>query len=332
MTCTSTPIPGHRSHARLKVRRVGITHFEEAEREQAEIGHLQSAWTYLGDEAGSVTVGVNRIQVGDGGWATPLHEHGREEEIFYVLAGRGRCLFGEHDFEVGAGDCAVFLPGEGAHTVCGVEGLDVLAFGMRAEDESPRFPRQGLSRVGDRAVETMPGAQDGIPIQWLREAELGAPDLAEQPGPRPESVVSVSDVEPRLWDRRRVAARRRDLGRRAGSRRTGLKHIEVAPGKAAAPAHCHSMEEEIFVVLEGDGMLVLGEEEVPVRPGHVIARPAATGVAHTLCAGEQGLTFLAYGTREPGDVCYYPRSNKIAFRGVGVIGRLERLEYWDGED
>ena len=29
---------------------------------------------------------------------------------------------------------------------------------------------------------------------------------------------------------------------------------------------------------------------------------------------------------------YYPRSGKISFRGVGVIGRLEQVDYWDGED
>jgi hypothetical protein len=31
-------------------------------------------------------------------------------------------------------------------------------------------------------------------------------------------------------------------------------------------------------------------------------------------------------------MCFYPRSNKISFRGLGVIARVERLEYWDGED
>ena len=40
---------------------------------------------------------------------------------------------------------------------------------------------------------------------------------------------------------------------------------------------------------------------------------------------------LVYGTREPNDICYYPRSNKIGFRGVGVLARLESLDYWDGE-
>jgi uncharacterized cupin superfamily protein len=114
--------------------------------------------------------------------------------------------------------------------------------------------------------------------------------------------------------------------------RTGLQHVEVVPGKEATAQHCHSLEEELFVILDGDGVLVLGDEDTPIRAGHVISRPPATRIAHLLRAGEHGLTYLAYGTREPGDVCYYPRSNKIAFRGVGVIARLDRLDYWDGED
>ena len=39
-----------------------------------------------------------------------------------------------------------------------------------------------------------------------------------------------------------------------------------------------------------------------------------------------------YGMRDSGDACYYSRSNKIAFRGLGLVARLERLDYWDGED
>ena len=95
--------------------------------------------------------------------------------------------------------------------------------------------------------------------------------------------------------------------------------------------HCHSAEEELFVVLEGEGVVELGAEEQPVGPGTVVARPGGTGVAHAFRAGAGGLVFLAYGMREPSDVCYYPRSNKLFFRGVGIIARLERLDYWDGE-
>jgi hypothetical protein len=30
-------------------------------------------------------------------------------------------------------------------------------------------------------------------------------------------------------------------------------------------------------------------------------------------------------------MAYFPRSGKIYWRGLGVIGRVERLDYWDGE-
>jgi uncharacterized cupin superfamily protein len=310
---------------------VGITHFDEAPAHEFAVGHIRGRWTALGRAAGSITVGVRRIEVPAGSWSTPAHEHGREEEIFYVLGGRGLSWQRERTTEIRPGDCIVYLPRRGAHSLHALEPLDVLAFGPRHEDESPRFPRLGLSLVGNRAVESMPGSVEGAPIQFVREAELGPPEVNE-PGERPRTILNVEDVKGEPFGRGRVDSARRDLGLAAGSVLTGLKHVEVAAGKDATPLHCHSQEEEIFVVLDGDGVLVLdGEGDTPVRAGHVVARPAGTGVAHQFRAGDSGLTFLAYGPREPGDMCYYPRSSKISFRGVGVIGRLERLDYWDGE-
>ena len=117
----------------------------------------------------------------------------------------------------------------------------------------------------------------------------------------------------------------------AGSVHTGINYNRVAPGMLNAPPHCHSVEEELFVILDGAGHCLLGDEEHPVRRGHVISRPASSRVAHAFRAGPEGLTMLAYGTRDPNDIAYYPRSNKINFRGIGLITRLERLDYWDGE-
>ena len=311
---------------------VGITHFEEARRRELRIGHLHATWSLLGEAAGCVAVGVRRIEVAQGGWSTPAHEHGRSEEIFFVLAGRGLSWQDGRTAEIGAGDCIVYLPGGGAHTVHALADLDVLAFGPRIADESPRFPRLGFSLVGGRGVETLDGVVDGYPIQFVREAEAGAPELPAEPIPRPATIVNVADVEPETVDRPRVARTRRNLGRAAGSITTGLQHVEVAAGKESAPRHCHSAEEEIFVILDGDGLLVLDDGETPVRPGHVVSRPAGTGVSHMFQAGDSGLTYLAYGTREPNDILFYPRSNKIAFSGINLIARLDALEYWDGED
>jgi len=86
------------------------------------------------------------------------------------------------------------------------------------------------------------------------------------------------------------------------------------------------------VILEGEGTLLLGDAEHAVRAGHVVARPAGTGVAHAFRAGPRGLVQLAYGQRVPDDACFYPRSGTIAFRGLGVVGRIEPLDLWDGED
>jgi uncharacterized cupin superfamily protein len=315
---------------------MGITHLDDAPANERELGHLRGRWTMLGDVAGSQKVGVRRIQVPAGGWSTPAHEHGLDEEIFYVLAGRGVSWQGGEVSPVRAGDCIVYLAGGGAHTVHALEPLDLLAFGERHEDESVGFPRLGLSLVGSRAVESLPFIVDGLPIQWVRESELGPPPLPDPlPGadaPRPPTIANVEDVEGVTVERPRVARTRRNLGRAVGSIGTGLQHVEVAPGKYSTAQHCHSVEEEIFVILGGDGVVVLDEEETAVRAGHVIARPAGTGVAHVFRAGAGGLTYLAYGTRDPADICFYPRSNKIAIRGLGLVARLERLDYWDGED
>jgi uncharacterized cupin superfamily protein len=190
-----------------------------------------------------------------------------------------------------------------------------------------------MSLVGRRAVESVPGAVEGAPVQFVREAEAGPPELPDEPGSRPTTIVNLDVVEPKLVERQRVVRTRRNLGRAAGSVTTGVQHVVVAPGKESAPLHCHSLEEEMFVVLDGEGVLVLDDrDEASLRSGQVVSRPAGTGVSHLFRAGERGLTYLAYGTRERADICYYPRSNKINFGGVGVIGRLERLDYWDGED
>jgi hypothetical protein len=63
----------------------------------------------------------------------------------------------------------------------------------------------------------------------------------------------------------------------------------------------------------------------------VVARPAGHTRQPRVRAGPEGLTMLIYGTRKPNDMCWYPRSNKIAWRGLGVIGRIEVLDYFDGE-
>jgi uncharacterized cupin superfamily protein len=306
---------------------VGITHWDDQQAVRVERGHIGAMWTNLGTPAGSYRAGVSRIQMAAGEQPTPAHVHGEAEEIFYVLEGSGLTYMGTDDDEqayaVRAGDCIVYKNFHEAHTLCADDdGLDVLAFGGREYLPTGALPR---ARVAWHIVGWTEVRTDGHP--WDHEPPI---DWPEPEAERPSTIVNLADVEPDV----RGGRRRRDLARSAGSRWTGLKHVECDARTLVAPPHVHSAEEEIFVVLDGDGVLELWSEEReahPVRRGSVVARPPGTGVAHTFRAGDDGLTVLAWGTREPNDVCWYPRSKKIFWRGLGVIGRVETLDYWNGE-
>jgi uncharacterized cupin superfamily protein len=305
-----------------------IVHWDDVESEYDEAGTIGSTWTQLARAAGSDRINMNRIRIASGRRSTPLHSES-DEEIFFVLSGSGLSWQLEGDenatFEIRAGDCLVHLAGREAHTlVAGEGGLDVLAFGVGPHPALAYFPRLDVIRVGPAIVDV-----DGR-HQWDLEGALSDPDLPP-PGPRPSRIVNAEKVEPEQWGRGDVSVETRDLGVSAGSNRTGINYNRIAPGKLSAPPHCHSVEEELFVILEGEGVCILGDEEYPVRQGHVVARPASSRVPHAFRGGEVGLAMLAYGTRDPNDICYYPRSDKIYFRGVGLMTRVPRLDYWDGE-
>jgi uncharacterized cupin superfamily protein len=298
-----------------------VAHWDDVEGYRRETGHLAGTWFDLGSAAGSVGVGLKRIQVDPGKWSTPAHSEGAEEEIFFVLAGSGISWQDGEVYEVGEGDSLVHLPEEAAHTLrAGPDGLDVLAFGQRIPQGNTVLPRAGVAWMGVSWVDV------GGPHPWEREAAAGEPEVGEIQE-RPAHIVHVESAK--VTELRNGSDR--DFGTPAGSQASGMSHVTLEPGGEGYPPHCHSAEEEFFVVLEGTGTLFLGEEEQEVRRGHVVARPPGTRVAHSLRAGEDGLTYLAYGTRDPNDIAYYTRSNKVNFRGVGLITRLEKLDYWDGE-
>lgn len=309
-----------------------IAHWDDVPRERLEEGHLCGTWSDLGEAAGTKTVGLTRIQVEPGRWSTPAHIELDEEELYFILGGSGLLWQGGETYEVRAGHCVVERVAEEPHTFrAGDDGLDVLAFGERTNPTATYLPRAKVMRMGP-TVDVSSG-----PHPWEREAAAGEPELST-PSPRPANIADINAPE------EEEGGAFAELAGDAGSDRSGLNWVRLDPGRRGSPPHCHSAEEEIFVVLEGDGILELWAtpgtkrlhpnfeyEEHELRAGHVVARPPGTRIAHSVRAGDAGLTYLAYGTRDTNDVCYYPRSNKIFWRGVGLIARLEPLEYHDGE-
>jgi len=303
-----------------------LVHWDEVEPVAIDSGDLRGTRWRLGAAAGLVRVGLSRYRLAAGERAMPVHVHGDEEELFYVLAGEGLSWQDGRTYAVRAGDCILHLPGAEAHTIAGAgEGLDVLAFGSGSDTGVTWLPRAGAWWLDPRWLPA-----DG-PNPFKAEAAAGPLELRAPEPERPPTIVALADAEVTARRHGDVASVRRDHGDVLGSVRVGVAHLVVDPDRLTYPPHCHSAEEEVFVVLEGEGTLLLGDEEHPVRPGSVVARPPGTGVAHAFRAGEQGLALVAFGTREPNDITYFPRSKKVALRGIGVRFRVEPLGYFDGE-
>ncbi len=292
---------------------------------------LGGRWQRLADAAGSVRLGMQRVQLEPSQMITPPHVHTAEEEVFHVLSGSARLWQDGSTCTVVAGDTLVFTAGGPTHTLIGGDGgLEVLIFGQRLTPEAGVLPRTNVAWLAHSPVRVM----EEHP--WTAEAALGIPDGT--PGERPANVVALDDVEGEYGG---MAKR---LGAAGGARQAGLNRIELPPEEEGAPPHCHSADEEVFVVLDGEGTLELWgppkagqppatepQETHALKRGHVVSRPAGTRISHCLRAGAAGLAYLAYGTKDSNDVCYYPRSNKLFWRGLGLIARVEPLDYFDGE-
>ena len=306
-----------------------IAHWDEAPR-RAEVGHLGAVWSNLGVAAGTKTVGVNRIQIDPGKWSTPYHRQTGEEEIFYVLSGSGVCLQDEGAFAVRAGDCVVHRLRQAHSLRAGDDGLDVLVFGTRGRTEIGHLPRRaspGSAAPGrTSAAAIIPGsARSRRASRRWRSSSSG----------RPTSSIATTS-------RAATAASGRRLAVAAGSELTGLNWGQLDLGDEGAPPHCHSAEEEIFVVLEGEGILELWPSPQRSSRGPGVRGAPGPGGPRHLAARRDGYRARSPRRRhghdlpgvrdaEPERHVLLPRSNKIYFRGLGLIARLEELDYDDGE-
>lgn len=102
-------------------------------------------------------LGVNRLIVPPGRTAVPFHSHRHEDEVFFVLAGRGVLRYGDEPLrEVRAGDCISCPADSGkAHQLANPfdEDLIYLAIGLHHPDEICQYPDTGKIMV--RSLQTV---------------------------------------------------------------------------------------------------------------------------------------------------------------------------------
>lgn len=159
--------------------------------------------------------------------------------------------------------------------------------------------------------------------------------------------ANIFELESKHHRKGRFEAITTRVGGAIGADKLGMQYMVVPPGKTGYPRHNHHNNEELFVILEGEGRYTKGTETWPVKAGDAIAAPAGDiTTAHQLTnTGHEDLKYLAISTRNDPDVIEYPDSNKFMVAasippGGGMMGAdfkivgrdRPMLDYWDGED
>ncbi len=105
-----------------------------------------------------------------------------------------------------------------------------------------------------------------------------------------------------------------------GARKLGYNLTLVPPGKRAFPFHSHRVNEEMFFVLEGSGVVRIGDDTFPIRQGDVVAcPPGGPETAHQIInTSDAELRYLAVSTKQTPEIAEYPDSGKF-----GVLAQFE---------
>ena len=140
----------------------------------------------------------------------------------------------------------------------------------------------------------------------------------------------------------RFTSSRGPIGSRIGARQLGYNLTVLPPGKVQCPFHSHHAEEEMFLILDGEGELRFGAERYPLRRHDVIAcPPGGSEVAHQIVnTGTVDMRYLALSTLAEVEVCEYPDSRKLLVvtgkpgePGLRKMVRAElTVDYYDREE
>jgi uncharacterized cupin superfamily protein len=103
---------------------------------------------------------------------------------------------------------------------------------------------------------------------------------------------------------------------------TGFTLAVLEPGKPSGMYHAESSQED-FLVLAGECVLIVEEQERPLRAWDFVHCPA--GTRHSFVgAGDGPCVIFMTGARREGDTILYPLSETARGRGAGVQTETDR--------
>ncbi|PSQ40687.1 cupin [Halobacteriales archaeon SW_5_68_122] len=150
------------------------------------------------------------------------------------------------------------------------------------------------------------------------------------------SKVNEADLEWSTLSGGETGLRRKKLAAAADGEDVGCSLYELPAGDRSWPYHYHTGNEEALFVLDGEGVLRLDGERVPLEAGDYVALPADERGAHRVINDSEGtLRYLMISTMKEPDVMVYPDSGKVGvFAGAPPGGEGERTVhgYYRRED
>lgn len=146
------------------------------------------------------------------------------------------------------------------------------------------------------------------------------------------NVDEVSEIEHRQGEHWGGAYRPLTPSMKPKGGRLGVNQSRLPPGRATCPFHYHQLEDEVFFVLSGRGVLRYGDDVRQLRAGDCVSCPAGTKIAHQIANPfDEDLVYLAIGANDPNEVCVYPDTGKVMVRSLRRVGFLENVAYLEGE-
>ncbi len=302
------------------------------------LGAVRNAPLHTGGHPFDLELG----QLPPGKAGCPYHRHSTQWELFLILAGSGTVRHRGGRQSVKAGD-AILQPPGAAHQLIntGTTDLDYLLVADNPTVDLWHYPDSNKLGFRPDGGSFRPTFVD----YWLDEDPAALRSAAPAPG-FPWADSRFVDTATLPWERRASPGGKyasecrdislavggiRDVGVWGGGHPFDLQTRRVPAGAAICPLHAHTVQWELFIVMQGQAVVRTLDGRFPVGPGDVFLQPP--GVAHQI-RNEGTEEFICHivADNPPADIFHYPESNKWGIRPQRKFFRMIETDYFDGEE
>jgi len=109
----------------------------------------------------------------------------------------------------------------------------------------------------------------------------------------------------------------KDIIARTDAKQCRASFVEVEPGNYAYGYHYHEMDEEIFYVINGTGIVRTPKGDVTVNAGEAITLPTGPDGAHVMRNGSdtEKLIYIDFDTNNVPEIVHFPDIKKVMAYG-----------------